>query len=115
MVNPVSVAVGWADPRALEPEHFLEAYPHVVSCTDLDSFAAAAEYSHGPLTVSDSLHFSAFSEVSTLESRVRKDAPHAHNPSSSSLSHQRSDVTPGSSLVSPLLLSPVTSDRHLSR
>ena len=118
-VKPVSVAVGWADPQAVQHE-FLEAYPQSVFSTDLDPFAAAAKYPHGPPNVSESLRFSTFSEVSTLESHARKDAPHARNrtsfTSSSSLSHQRSDITTAdSSPISSPFLSPVMSRRHLSR
>jgi hypothetical protein len=120
VVKPVSVAVGWADPQTVQPEEFLEAYPQSVFSTDLDPFAAAAKYPHRPPNVSNPLRFSTFSEASTLESPVRKGAPHAHNrtslTSSSTLSHQRSDITTtDSSPISSPLLSPVTSGRHLSR
>ncbi|KAH9968584.1 hypothetical protein BC827DRAFT_1164158 [Russula dissimulans] len=115
----VSVAVGWSDPRALPPEEFLDAYPQSVFSTDLDPFAAAAKYPDGPPDVSDPHRFSTFSEASTAESQLRRDAPHTHNrmsfASSSSLSHQRSDVTSDSSPISSPLLSPVMSGSHLSR
>ncbi|KAI0296235.1 hypothetical protein BC826DRAFT_1103963 [Russula brevipes] len=119
VVTPVSVAVGWTDPRSPQPEEFIDAYPQSVFSTDLDPFAAAAKYPDGPPDVSDSLRFSTFSEVSTLESRVRRDAHYPRNrmsfTSSSSLSHQRSDVTSDSSPISSPLLSPLVSGRHLSR
>jgi hypothetical protein len=119
VVKPVSVAVGWSDPRALQAEGFLEAYPQSVFSTDLDPFATAAKYPDGPPNISDSLRYSTFSEVSVLDPHVRQDAPHTHNrmsfASSSSLSHHRSDLTSDSSLISSPLLSPVMSGRHLSR
>ncbi|KAI0308177.1 hypothetical protein B0F90DRAFT_1813487 [Multifurca ochricompacta] len=119
--KPVSVAVGWSDPHSLQPplsKDFVDSYPQSVFSTDLDPFAAA-KYSDCSPNVSDSLRFSTFSEVSTLESHVRKDSSYPHNrmsfASSSSLSHQRSDVTSDSSPVSSPLLSPVIPGRHLSR
>ena len=119
MSSAVSVAVGWSDPHAVPPEGFLDAYPQSVFSTDLDPFAAAAKYPDGPPNVSDPHRFSTFSEASTMESQVRRDAPHTHNrmsfASSSSLSHQRSDVTSDSSPIGSPLLSPLMSSRHLSR
>ncbi|KAI9512548.1 hypothetical protein F5148DRAFT_1279662 [Russula earlei] len=101
------------------PEDFLDAYPQSVYSTDLDPFATAAKYPDGPPNVSDSLRFSTISEVSTLESHVRTDPTHVHKrmsfASSSSLSHQRSDVTSDSSPFSSPLMSPVMPSRRLSR
>jgi hypothetical protein len=118
-VKPVPVAVGWSDPRALQPEEFLDAYPQSVFSTDLDPFATAAKYSDGIPSVSDSLRFSTFSEVSVLDPHLHQDAPHTHNrisfASSSSLSHHRSDITSDFSPISSPLLSPVMSGHHLSR
>lgn len=118
-VKPVPVAVGWSDPRALQPEEFLDAYPQSVFSTDLDPFATAAKYSDGIPSVSDSLRFSTFSEVSVLDPRLHQHAPHTHNrisfASSSSLSHHRSDITSDSSPISSPLLSPVMSGSQLSR
>jgi hypothetical protein len=118
-VKPVPVAVGWSDPHALQPEEFLDAYPQSVFSTDLDPFATAAKYSDGIPSVSDSLRFSTFSEVSVLDPHLHQDAPHTHNrisfASSSSLSHHRSDITSDFSPISSPLLSPVMSGHHLSR
>ena len=118
-VKPVPVAVGWSDPRALQPEEFLDAYPQSVFSTDLDPFAAAAKFSDGIPSVSDSLRFSTFSEVSVLDPHLHRDASHTHDrisfASSSSLSHHRSDITSDSSPISSPLLSPVMSGHHLSR
>lgn len=118
-VKPVPVAVGWSDPRALQPEEFLDAYPQSVFSTDLDPFATAAKYSDGIPCVSDSLRFSTISEVSVLDPHLHQDVPHTHDrissASSSSLSHHRSDITSDSSPISSPLLSPVMSGRHLSR
>ena len=118
-VKPVPVAVGWSDPRALQPEEFLDAYPQSVFSTDLDPFATAAKYSDGIPSVSDSLRFSTFSEVSVLDPHLHQHAPRSHNrisfASSSSLSHHRSDITSDSSPISSPLLSPVMSGHHLSR
>jgi hypothetical protein len=119
VLKSVPVAVGWSDPRSLQPEEFLDAYPQSVFSTDLDPFATAAKYSDGIPSVSDSLRFSTFSEVSVLDPHLHRDAPLTHDrisfASSSSLSHHRSDITSDSSPISTPLLSPVMSGRHLSR
>ncbi|KAI0003645.1 hypothetical protein BJV74DRAFT_881487 [Russula compacta] len=119
VVKPVSVAVGWTEPSALPPEDFLDAYPQSLFSTDLDPFAAATKYPDGLPSVSEPLRFSTFSEVSTLEAHVRKDARYAHNrmsfASSSTLSHQRSDITSDFSPISSPLLSPELSGRRLTR
>ena len=75
MVKPVSVAVGWSDPRTLQ-EDFLDAYPQSVFSTDRDPFATAAKYPDGPPNVFDSLRYSTFSEVSVLDSHIRQDVAH---------------------------------------
>lgn len=118
-VKPVPVAVGWSDPRALQPDEFLHAYPQSVFSTDLDPFASAAKYSDGIPSVSDSLRFSTISEVSVLGPHLHRDVSHTHDgisfASSSSLSQHRSDMTSDSSPISSPLLSPVMSGQHLSR
>ncbi|KAH8997328.1 hypothetical protein EDB92DRAFT_1411313 [Lactarius akahatsu] len=117
-LKPVSVAVGWADPREVQPDDFVDSCQQSVFSTDIDPFAAPG-FPDGSLNVPESLRFSTLSDVSTYESHVRRDASYAHNrmsfASSSSLSHHRSDVTSDFSPVSSPLLSPATSGRHLSR
>lgn len=119
VVKPVSVAVGWTEPCGLQPEDFLDPYPQSLFSTDLDPFAAATKNPDGLPSAAEPLRFSTFSEVSTLEAHVRKDARYAHNrmsfASSSTLSHQRSDITSDFSPISSPLLSPELSGRRLTR
>lgn len=120
-LKPVSVAVGWADSPDVQPplsDDYADSCRQSVFGIDIDPFATP-EFQDRSLNIPESLRFSTLSDNSTFESHVRRDVPYAHNrmsfASSSSLSHQRSDVTSDFSPTSSPLLSPATSGRRLSR